>query len=147
MNFVVLNSGWGVISGCKSAPGCLRSVTCQNNSPVVKGWADCFYITVVCFYLFKWRCSWWLCVVWMLLLLSNIARSILGLLMPRLFASPGRQEAWYFLCKISRSLSCFRVDANHLNSFIVEEWDKKWKYILLFTKTHKWFTLSESQAD
>ena len=50
----------------------------------------------------------------------GLTRSISWLLMPWLLASPGHQQPWYWLCKISKSRSYMRKDFNYL--WHVEEW-------------------------
>ena len=56
--------------------------------------------------------------------LSWLTRSISGLLMPWLLASPGHQQPWYWLCKIDKSWSYTRKDFNYLWHVSVEEWHK-----------------------
>ena len=52
----------------------------------------------------------------------GLTKSISWLLMPWLLASPGHQQQWYWLCKLSRSLSYMRKDFNYLCHISVEEW-------------------------
>ena len=54
----------------------------------------------------------------------GLTRSISWLLMPWLLASPGYQQPWYRLCKISKSWSYTRKDFNYLWHVNVEEWHK-----------------------
>ena len=42
--------------------------------------------------------------------------------MPWLLASPGHQPPWYWLCRMSRSLSYLKKDFNYLRHVNVEEW-------------------------
>ena len=59
----------------------------------------------------------------------GLIRSISWLLMPWLLTSPGRQQPWYWLCRIGRFLSCLRKDFNYLRRNNVEKWHKMWIYI------------------
>ena len=54
----------------------------------------------------------------------GLIRSISWLLMPRLLASPGHQQPWYWLCEIGRTWSSMRKDSNYLCHVNVEEWHK-----------------------
>ena len=54
----------------------------------------------------------------------GLTRSISWSLMPWLLASPGHQQPWYWLCKISKSWSYTRKDFNYLRHVSVEEWHK-----------------------
>ena len=49
------------------------------------------------------------------------ALSIPGLLMPWLHVSPSHQQPWYWLCRITRSLSSTRWDFNHLCHIMFEK--------------------------
>ena len=51
----------------------------------------------------------------------GLFRSISWLLMPWLLTSPGHQQPWYWLCRISRSLYCLRKDFKYLCHINVEE--------------------------
>ena len=54
----------------------------------------------------------------------GLTRSISWLLVPWLLASPGHQQPWYWLCKISKSWSYMRNDFNYLWHVSVGEWHK-----------------------
>ena len=54
----------------------------------------------------------------------GLTRSISWLLMPWLLTSPGHQQPWYWLCKISKSCSYTRKDFNYLWYVSMEEWHK-----------------------
>ena len=54
----------------------------------------------------------------------GLTRSISWLQMPWLLASPGHQQPWYWLCRISRSLSYSRRNCNYLCLTSGEEWHK-----------------------
>ena len=54
----------------------------------------------------------------------GLTRSILWLLMPWLLVSPGHQQSWYWLYRISRSLSYLRKDFNYLYNTNEEDWHK-----------------------
>ena len=54
----------------------------------------------------------------------GLPRSISWLLMPWLLTSPGHQQPWYWLYRISRSFSCLRKDFKYLCHINVEEWHK-----------------------
>ena len=60
-----------------------------------------------------------------------LTRSISWLLMPWLLASPGHQQPWYQLCKITKSWSYTRKNFNYLWHVRMEEWIKC-KYIFMF---------------
>ena len=60
----------------------------------------------------------------------GLTRSILWLLMPWLLASPGHQQPWYWLCKISKSWSYTRKDFNYLNMSVWKN-DIKCKYMFM----------------
>ena len=60
----------------------------------------------------------------------GLTRSISWLLMPWLLASPGHQQPWYSLCRISRSLSYSGRNFNYLCLIRVEEWHK-FKYMFM----------------
>ena len=59
----------------------------------------------------------------------GLTRSISWLLMPRLLASPGHQQPWYWLCKIGKSWSFTRKDFNYLWHVSVEKWHKMWIHV------------------
>ena len=52
---------------------------------------------------------------------TGLIRSLSWLLMPWLFASPGHQQPWYWLCKLGRSLFYMRNDFDYLCHVSVEE--------------------------
>ena len=54
----------------------------------------------------------------------GLTKSISWLLMPRLLASPGHQQPWYWLCRIDRPLPYLRKDFNYPCHISLEEWDK-----------------------
>ena len=54
----------------------------------------------------------------------GLTRSISWLLMPWLLTSPGYQQPWYWLCRISTFLSYLREDLNYLRRINVEKWHK-----------------------
>ena len=56
-------------------------------------------------------------------------RSISWLLMPWLFASPGHQQPWYWLCRMGRPLFYLRKDFNHLCQINKEEWHEMQIYV------------------
>ena len=61
----------------------------------------------------------------------GLTRSISWLLMPWLLASPGHQQPWYWLCRISRSLSYSRRNFNCV--LLVWRNDIKCKYMFTFS--------------
>ena len=54
----------------------------------------------------------------------GLTRSISWLQMPWLLMSPGHQQPWYWLCRISRFMSYLRKDFNYLRRINVEKWHK-----------------------
>ena len=54
----------------------------------------------------------------------GLTRSISWLMMPWHLTSPGHQQPWYWLCRISSFLSYLRKDFNYLRRINMEKWHK-----------------------
>ena len=65
---------------------------------------------------------------------SEITRRISWLMMPWLLESSGHQQLWYWLGRISRSLSSTKNDFSDLHLHSVEKWYEMQIYFICFLK-------------